>query len=125
MFRLFLCLIALGTFAAAGAQTTRDYIRNHAVAGRDGRIPMDAVDEAASKRLVLIGEMHGTNEMPTLAGQIIAGLEVKGPIAVGVEFPIDLQGRMDRFMESGDEKILRDSNFFETSTMGRGAPRRR
>lgn len=119
-------MVRLGVFlfilccATARAETSVNYIQSHAVLGSNGHIPPNPIDEFRAMRLVLIGEMHGTNEMPELAVQMIKGLSQNGPTAVGVEYPIELQPNLDRFMTSGDEKALTETPFFQDVNYGSG-----
>jgi hypothetical protein len=56
-------------------------------------------------RFVLVGEMHGTNEGPTIFGDLVcaAGLS-KRPIVVGIERPREEQEAIDAFMSSSNHE---------------------
>ncbi len=66
------------------------------------------LDDAAAKILdvydeqsvLVIGELHGTEETPALVASIIKRLADEGPVTLALEIPRQEQLRIDRFLES-------------------------
>ncbi|HZI15124.1 MAG TPA: hypothetical protein VE153_32430 [Myxococcus sp.] len=51
--------------------------------------------------VLLLGEMHGTQEVPRFVAQVACQAAVGGmPVTVGLELPLENQERVDRFLES-------------------------
>jgi hypothetical protein len=55
---------------------------------------------AEGHRAVLIGEVHGTQEIPGLAGELAALLAADAPVLVGLEIVDGEQARIDAFLRS-------------------------
>jgi hypothetical protein len=55
---------------------------------------------AGDERWLVVGELHGTNEMPAMFGDIVCQLGARQPIAIGVEQPETSQAAIDAFMAS-------------------------
>ena len=54
-----------------------------------------------SASLLLVGEVHGTNEAPALIGDLACASAKSGkPVAVALEVPIEEQARLDQFLMS-------------------------
>lgn len=52
-------------------------------------------------RWIMVGEIHGTREMPTTFGDLVcAAAETKRPVAVALELPQEDQARIDAFLAS-------------------------
>ncbi|GAA5003109.1 calcium-binding protein [Pseudoluteimonas lycopersici] len=74
--------------------------------------PLDMLVAAIGEhRFVLIGEVHGTRETPTLVGDLVAYyVDGGGPVTLGLEVSAREQPRIDRYLESpgnaGDRKAL-------------------
>lgn len=59
-------------------------------------------------RVVLLGEMHGTRETPTLAGQLVSHyVSAHQPVLLGLEVDRDEQGDVDRFLSSHGDAVAR------------------
>lgn len=104
------------------AATSAEYIQEHAITITDD-LPAQLVSAMDGKRLVFLGEVHGTNEFPDIALRLIAKLAAKKPLLVGLEFPTDIQPQIDRFMKTGDSNILKQTKFFTDANYhsGRGS----
>ena len=51
--------------------------------------------------VLLLGEMHGTQEVPRFLAQTVCQVTVAGtPVTVGLELPLENQSRVDAFLES-------------------------
>lgn len=117
-----LSLITIILIPVALASTPSQYIEKHAV-NIQGNLPSQLFSAIGNKRLVLLGEVHGTNELPDLGLQIITKLAEQKPLLVGLEFPIELQPQIDQFMKTGDLNILKELKFFTDAEYhsGRGS----
>jgi hypothetical protein len=72
---------------------------------------------ADDKRIVVIGELHGTNEMPALAGELLRlHAEARRPAMLALEIHVDEQERIDAFLGSpgaaADRATLLDGPFW-------------
>ncbi|NTX37743.1 hypothetical protein HUA74_11050 [Myxococcus sp. CA051A] len=55
--------------------------------------------------VLLLGEVHGTREVPRFVAQAACQAVVAGiPVTVGLELPLENQGRVDAFLESAGEE---------------------
>jgi len=108
---IILSLLIIVLIPVAQAATPPEYIKNHAVNILD-ELPPQLFTAIDNKRLIFLGEVHGTNELPDLGLQVIAKLAEKKTLSVGLEFPIDIQPQIDQFMETGDLNILKQTEFF-------------
>lgn len=115
-FILFFCLT---TFALTDDQ----YIKANAVATSMDEVPTALLNTFKDKQLILLGEFHGTNEMPAYAGKIIEALAQNQKILVGIEYPVDIQKQIDVFMQTGDASQLKETIFFQEPDFhsGRGS----
>ena len=71
-----------------------------------------------SAKVVLLGEQHGTSEMPKFVTDSVCQFLAKGlSVDVGLELPIDEQARFDQYLRSGgkyeDIKALLNSSFWQ------------
>lgn len=76
----------------------------------DATVPADqqsrqaAIRELAcqvqSHRLLLFGELHGTAESPALLGELLREQPAARPIRLGLEWPIELQSRVETYFRS-------------------------
>ena len=71
-------------------------------------------------KVILLGEQHGTREMPKFATDVACQLASKGfAVDVGLEIPADEQARIDEYLRSegtnADVKALLDSTFWQRS----------
>jgi erythromycin esterase-like protein len=78
--------------------------------------PADAYALIAEKRVVWFGELHGTCEAPQLFLGLVklVSRHHTAPPVVALETPSTDQGAIDRFLASGDDSILRSSDFFRS-----------
>jgi len=88
------------------------YIQEKAVPFTPGHVPSRLLDALYNKRLVLIGEAHGTNEAPAFTLDLVKSLAREGPVTVGLEFPRDLEPQVNKFVQTGDRAILWALPFF-------------
>lgn len=79
------------------------------------RPPLDcgAIDDAAplfeKPSLLLIGETHGTREIPAAVGELACLAGAKRPVRIGLELSRADQPRIDRFMASDGGPAARDA----------------
>ncbi len=63
--------------------------------------------------MILVGEIHGTQEVPKLFGNIVASIaDQKSKIAVILEIYQNSQASIDEFLKTGDESVLKNDIFF-------------
>lgn len=61
--------------------------------------------EAADHRIVLIGELHGTRQVPELVAALLSAYSQDGPVSLGLEIPQSERPALSRFLASdGDRK---------------------
>jgi len=113
-------VLVLGVTSNCFATTSSAYIVAHAIRSDGRSIPPQLIDNLKRKRLVMLGEIHGTNEMPDFTFQIVAALAKRRKITLGLEFPSDLQPLIDAFLVSGDIEPVKHSNFFQDRNYGSG-----
>lgn len=58
---------------------------------------------AGDRRLVLLGELHGTREVPQLAAALVDAYAAEGPVLLAVEIDHAEQVAIDAFLRSADE----------------------
>lgn len=51
-------------------------------------------------RIVLVGELHGTTEVPRIVGELVCIAAKRGAVVLAVEFPVEEQPRLTAFLES-------------------------
>ena len=56
--------------------------------------------QVQSHRLLLFGELHGTAESPALLGKLLREQPAARPIRLGLEWPIELQSKVDTYFRS-------------------------
>lgn len=71
----------------------------------DGEQPRTAALKALdcqlqSHRLLLLGELHGTVESPGLLADLLRGQPAKRPVRLGLEWPVELQSKVDAYFRS-------------------------
>lgn len=106
---------AAATLGPAGNDQQRlDFIRRHAVPiDPAGPLPAAVMARLQPYRTVLLGELHGTAEIPALALQIARAFGAAGrQVILGLEIPANEQAIVDRYRHSGDPALLRQSRFF-------------
>lgn len=57
-------------------------------------------DEAGPHRLILLGEMHGTREIPPLVGHLVKSYALQGPVVLGVEIAATQAKAFDAYLVS-------------------------
>lgn len=58
------------------------------------------VGHAGTRRLILLGESHGTREIPDLVHALAAAYAPKGPVLLGLEIPHGEQLALDAYLRS-------------------------
>lgn len=94
------------------ADTTTDYIRSNAIKLDSLDVPSKAISSLRSSHLILIGDFHGTNEIPQIVYSIAEQFSSRSKLRIGFEFPVDIANKVAQFMKTGDKKILRQTRFF-------------
>ena len=66
-----------------------------------------------SKKIIFVGEMHGTTEVPQFVGELISSWRSTGKrITFGIEMPKEYQGDVDEYQRTGDfEKLMKIPHF--------------
>lgn len=105
------------------AEPTDTYIQKNAVKISDLAVPKQLLKNLKDKELLLIGEQHGATEYPAYAGAVVEALSKNQPVALGLEFPKDIQPVIDQFLQTGDENLLHATAFFQDPVYhsGRGS----
>lgn len=97
----------------AGKLSPTEYVRYHSERFERNEVRRKLLTALNGKRLALLGEMHGTVEMPEYASAIVREAAKKYErIWVGFEFPQEVAKPVERFLASGDVRILKDTKFF-------------
>jgi len=78
--------------------------------------PATAYSLVAEKRVIWVGEMHGTKEAPELFLGLIKLVSANhiAPPVVALEIPAKDQAVIDRYLVSGDDSLLRASSAFNS-----------
>ncbi|PTL81171.1 ChaN family lipoprotein [Vitiosangium sp. GDMCC 1.1324] len=116
-----LAMLIFPTFARA--ETPAEHIKSNAREFKNLDVSPALLGSIENHKLILLGESHGTNEMPDYAFKIIEAMAQKHDVAIGLEFPTDIQGQIDSFLKTGDEKVLAALDFFQDANYhsGRGS----
>lgn len=100
------CVIALAVAVLAGLV----HARMPAASAHDGGID-DAVRtvqmHAAARRLVLLGESHGTRETPDFVHALVAADSASGPVVLALEIPHHEQRSLDAYLRSAGDAVAR------------------
>lgn len=64
---------------------------------------------AGEHRLVLLGEMHGTREIPDLVEHLVSAYAEQGPVLLGLEIPGSEQRTLHRYLDSDGGGDARDA----------------
>lgn len=96
----------------ASAGTTAEYIQANAIPMTGFEVPAVALSPFSQSKLLLVGDFHGTNEIPQVVYSIAKGLSRNKKIKLGFEFPANIQAQVAAFMRNGDETELRQTKFF-------------
>jgi hypothetical protein len=75
---------------------------------------LDAVVKPGA--LVLLGEIHGTNEIPDFVGDAACAGARKGRVHVGLELPTEEADLLAAFLAGRRDEGLRDSKFWRSSS---------
>lgn len=62
---------------------------------------------AGQRRIMVIGEMHGTREIPALAVSLLDAYAREGPVRLGLELPSAQQVAIDAWISGGDREAAR------------------
>lgn len=74
---------------------------------------------SSGKKLILIGEIHGTKEIPTLLNDFFSEYIKENDFDIHLELSSDEQSKINAFLESGDEIFLRNTFFNIADNDGR------
>lgn len=76
-------------------------------------------------RYLVIGELHGTEEMPAFFGELVEQASAKKPVAVALEYPEQMSRDLQRYLESdggeADRKTLLATDFWTKYRDGRSS----
>ena len=86
--------------------------------------PIMNFDAISQVKVVLLGEIHGTQEIPRFAGDTVCGFVKRGqPIILALEIPRNEQPRIDAYVESSGDAAARlalvDADFWRKTPDGR------
>ncbi len=99
-------MLATSTFALAQSPTF------------DAAELQSLLDKTAEHRVLLVGEMHGTTEVPALVGELAGGLaNTDRSLILGLEIPRSEQARIDTFLRTAgserDRLTLLEGDFWQ------------
>lgn len=60
-------------------------------------------------RFIVVGENHGTEELPAAFGSLVCEASLRGPVTVALEFPTTMQSQLDAFLAAPDEDSARQA----------------
>ena len=69
-------------------------------------------DRIKKKNLILFGEIHGTKEIPNLIKKFLVEIAKEEDFNLRLEIPEEFQEKINKFIELGDNTILKDISFF-------------
>lgn len=95
-------------------ETNQDRIKSLAVKFNPKKVlPNGIRDFIEQKKLVVVGEIHGTKEVPALFGELVSSLaNEKTKTLVVLEINQSSQTAISDFLKDGDEKELAKDEFF-------------
>lgn len=109
----FLLAALLGLAMNAPAQTLSGHSEPPEAAART------LVAAAGESRLLLLGEMHGTREIPRLVAHVVTHYAADGPVLLGLEIPGSGQADLRRYLDSAgtpaDRAALLATPFWQVS----------
>jgi hypothetical protein len=81
-------------------------------------------DQILKHHLVMVGEMHGTREVPEYFGELVcSALATESSVAIGLELPVAMAPALDEYLDSDNadavEKLLNDPSWSPTFQDGR------
>lgn len=67
--------------------------------------PPDGTDAllAMERRYIVVGELHGTTEVPAAFAQMVCAAAQRGPVTIALELPTVMQPQLDDFLAAPDE----------------------
>lgn len=69
------------------------------------------------RRFIVVGELHGTAEVPRAFGALVCEAATKGPVTVGLELPLRMKAQLDAFLNADSPEsglaALGGTAFFE------------
>ena len=95
MWKKFACLMLVACFAVCHA-TPAETIDNQGISSALKLI----LSEAGDRRLILLGELHGTRQVPALVARLISAYSVQGPVLLGLEIDGSESAAMRRYLAS-------------------------
>ena len=69
------------------------------------RASAQIIEQAHGHRLVVLGELHGTAEMPALAARVGAAYASAGPLTLALEMPHTEQDALERYLASDGDPV--------------------
>jgi len=112
MTRILLCILTFGlSLLSANGQDFSEYIKNNAVRTDElDNSNNDVCNLLAAFKLIMIGEMHGTNEPAKFVVQLANLLtKNKDSVQIGLEIPTDL---MTKYIANQTDDNIYASDFF-------------
>lgn len=86
------------------------------------RFPKNTFDSLHKYTVVLLGEMHGTREAPTIVHSFVNLLLSQNKnVIVALEMPAENQASINLFLKTGDINLLKQLDFFNTIKDGRSS----
>lgn len=86
---------------------------------------LSAILDRPGLRYLVIGEMHGTEEMPAFFGDLVAEAAARKPVTVVLEYPQSRQRDLDRYLASpggeADRKTLLAADYWVRGRDGRSS----
>lgn len=78
----------------------------------DAPDPVQALAQLVPERTVILGEIHGTAEVPALVGDVVAAvLAAGGALTLALEIPSSHQAGLDRYLDSAGTAADRQALF--------------
>ena len=72
------------------------------------------IEKIKSKKIVLLGELHGTKEIPELITSFFNEYLKENQCNICLEIPSDEQSNIDKFFKTGDQNYIYDMEFFKS-----------
>lgn len=93
----------------------KKYVLENAIAIQDlTKLPIALLQVISNYKIVLLSDLHGTNESPEAALGLISLLSnLKKPISLALEIPKTAQKDIDTFIDGGNLELLKNSHFFK------------
>lgn len=79
----------------------------------------DTIEKIGHVKIILIGEIHGTMEIPLILKEYFKLIENSFEFNIAVEIPSNYQKKMDLFLSTGKTKIISETNFFRNRDDGK------